>query len=318
VQTYLLGCCKTHSIRSTVPKSKKVKQETIDLTNIGEEEKGVEHAFSRFKQVRMVCMRMLESESNWGQHLPVKEPAKGSKENLTDKFKPLFFNRVHNSPSVKVLFESIKNISPNSRKGVTIKDYENLLISLILLAAAEEESFSVQIDSKTNVATLDQNYESLHSNTSEQTERNSASTNTIVGCSQEDSNITIVKGGRIRSEEILPQKLNEEDDNTLISREEQTIPQEVGDEQVVKDTVEEEEYEVEKIIRKRIKGKAVEYLVRWKGYSSVDDCWVVEKDLACPELISVFNKTPTILERPKRKHSKSRTTKVIKNKKNRK
>ena len=41
----------------------------------------------------------------------------------------------------------------------------------------------------------------------------------------------------------------------------------------------EEEYEVEKILQHRIRGKTTQYLVRWKGYGPGDDSWLPEKEL---------------------------------------
>jgi hypothetical protein len=39
------------------------------------------------------------------------------------------------------------------------------------------------------------------------------------------------------------------------------------------------EYEVEKIITHRKKGRDVQYLVRWKGYGPEDDTWEPERNL---------------------------------------
>ena len=40
------------------------------------------------------------------------------------------------------------------------------------------------------------------------------------------------------------------------------------------------EYEVEKILRHRKKGRYTEYLVKWLGYADHENSWVSEKDLA--------------------------------------
>ncbi|RVE41836.1 hypothetical protein evm_013520 [Chilo suppressalis] len=68
--------------------------------------------------------------------------------------------------------------------------------------------------------------------------------------------------------------------------------------------VDEEEYEVEKIIdSKRIKGK-LHYLIRWKGYSADSDTWEPENTLSCPELINKFN--------DEKENSKSKDAKSVK------
>jgi hypothetical protein len=51
----------------------------------------------------------------------------------------------------------------------------------------------------------------------------------------------------------------------------------------------EEEYEVERVLNSRIKGKHTEYLVRWKGYSQGDDSWTKESDMGnAQDLIEEF------------------------------
>ena len=42
---------------------------------------------------------------------------------------------------------------------------------------------------------------------------------------------------------------------------------------------EEEEYEVESILRHRWGGPVTEYLVHWRGYDKAEDSWVLEQDL---------------------------------------
>jgi len=64
----------------------------------------------------------------------------------------------------------------------------------------------------------------------------------------------------------------------------------------------EEEYTVEKILDKRIRGGKTEYLIKWEGYPDSENTWEPEDNLDCPDLISGFEeKTKQKKEEKKRK-----------------
>jgi len=50
----------------------------------------------------------------------------------------------------------------------------------------------------------------------------------------------------------------------------------------------ENEFQVEAVVDKRMKGKKVQYLLKWKGYSDADNTWENVSNLNCPELIKAF------------------------------
>jgi len=56
------------------------------------------------------------------------------------------------------------------------------------------------------------------------------------------------------------------------------------------DSTQEEEYEVEEIVEKRIKKGKAEYLIKWKGWSHDDDTWEPRSNLDCDKIIDDFEK----------------------------
>lgn len=54
------------------------------------------------------------------------------------------------------------------------------------------------------------------------------------------------------------------------------------------ESVEEEIYEVEKVVDKRMHKGKVEYLLKWKGYSSNENTWEHEDSLDCSELLQEY------------------------------
>jgi len=75
----------------------------------------------------------------------------------------------------------------------------------------------------------------------------------------------------------------------------------------------ESEFQVEAIMDKRMKGKKVQYLLKWKGYSDADNTWESENNLNCPELVKAYEESlkKKTNEKPKPKRAtKSKKVKV--------
>lgn len=67
-------------------------------------------------------------------------------------------------------------------------------------------------------------------------------------------------------------------------------------------TTEEEEefveYEVEKVVDKRIHKGKVEYLLKWKGYPPSDNTWESEDNLDCQELVQDYEERRRLEKKP--------------------
>jgi Chromo (CHRromatin Organisation MOdifier) domain len=51
---------------------------------------------------------------------------------------------------------------------------------------------------------------------------------------------------------------------------------------------EDQQYKVEKLIRKRRKGRKVQYWVKWLGYPDSENTWEAQQDID-PEIVAAFN-----------------------------
>jgi len=95
-----------------------------------------------------------------------------------------------------------------------------------------------------------------------------------------------------------PKLANKSNDNS-------TDEPEINNESKAK--VKDRQYSVEKIVKKRVRGNKVQYLLKWQGYSDAENTWEDEDNLTdCQSLLKEFNskvETEPTIEKPSKKRS---------------
>lgn len=60
------------------------------------------------------------------------------------------------------------------------------------------------------------------------------------------------------------------------------------EEKIIENSTGEQQYEVEKILRHKIRCGQKSFLIRWKGFGQEEDQWVSEKDLHCENILQTY------------------------------
>nr|CAB3228082.1 chromobox protein homolog 1-like [Phallusia mammillata] len=60
-----------------------------------------------------------------------------------------------------------------------------------------------------------------------------------------------------------------------------------------------DEYEVERVVDKKIVKGKIQYLIKWKGFSDSDNTWEPDDNLDCPDLIADFENKASKDKKPK-------------------
>lgn len=67
----------------------------------------------------------------------------------------------------------------------------------------------------------------------------------------------------------------------------------------------EDYYEVERIVKHKIKNGVIKYFIKWKGYGSEDNTWEPEESLiACREILDNYKKLVREKEKKKKQQDK--------------